>query len=70
MFLKNTTSGDLFEVSEIPSLTDPNERNVRGRYQAGEEIGDVVAVEKKLLQFPSGEPLPKCWLDPHYRISF
>ena len=19
------------------------------------------------LQFPSGEPLPRCWLDAHYR---
>jgi hypothetical protein len=24
---------------------------------------------KSELQFPSGEPLPRCWLDAHYRDS-
>ncbi len=70
MFLKNSQNGDLFEVSDVTVLIDPSEESVRGRYQAGEEVGDVIAVEKKTLQFPSGEALPKCWLDPHYRISF
>jgi hypothetical protein len=70
MFVKNVSTGDLAEVAQPSELMDPNTTSVTVRYQAGEEAGDPVSVEKSGLVFPSGEPLPKCWLDAHYRISF
>jgi len=39
---------------------------VLGRLQAGEELQDPTALNKAELSFPSGESLPRCWLDPHY----
>jgi len=70
MFVKNAGNDDLAQVLEIKELTDPHSATVRVRYQAGEEVGDPVAVEKSSLVFPSGEALPQCWLDPHYRVQF
>ncbi len=70
MFVKNADNGDLAHVLDIKELTDPHSATVRVRYQAGEEEGDPVAAAKSGLTFPSGEALPKCWLDPHYRVNF
>lgn len=70
MFVKNAGNGDLARVIELKELTDPHSATVTVRYSAGEEEGDPVAVAKSELVFPSGEPLPKCWLDPHYRVHF
>ncbi|GAV21489.1 hypothetical protein MMIC_P2484 [Mariprofundus micogutta] len=70
MFLKNADNGDLAQVVNLGEVTDPNATSVTVRYHAGEEAGDPVSVSKSELTFPSGEALPKCWLDPHYRISF
>jgi len=70
MFLKDAKSGDLIEVVDIHALLDPHKSSMASRYQAGEEVGDPVEVEKANVVFPSGEPLPKCWLDPHYRVNF
>jgi len=70
MFVKNADNGDLARVLEIKELTDPNSETVKVRSQAGEEEGDPVAVAKSGLVFPSGEALPKCWMDPHYRVNF
>ncbi|RME86178.1 MAG: acetyltransferase [Zetaproteobacteria bacterium] len=69
MFLKDE-NGDLVHVEDLMELVDPHLDEVLVRYQAGEEQGDPVRVKKASLRFPSGEPLPKCWLDPHYRIHF
>jgi hypothetical protein len=70
MFLKNAQTGDLTEVLDLKALFDPTEENVTVKYQAGEEVGDPVSVAKAELVFPSGESLPRCWLDPHYRVHF
>ncbi|MDX8395728.1 MAG: acetyltransferase [Mariprofundaceae bacterium] len=70
MFLKDSSNGDLVEVLEVRTLTDPTAVETSVRYQAGEEAGDPVGVRKMALTFPSGEVLPKCWMDVHYRISF
>ena len=37
-----------------------------GQYHAGEEMQDPEIFLKSELIFPSGEPLPVCWIDPHY----
>jgi len=70
MFLKNAGNGDLAQVVEMSELMDPNASTVTVRYHAGEEAGDPLSANKSDLVFPSGEALPKCWLDPHYRVSF
>ncbi len=40
---------------------------VPGRFHAGEELGDPLTFEKADLAFPSGEELPRCWVDPDYK---
>lgn len=70
MFLKDVNNGDLVDVIDTKELFDPFSEQVTVRYQAGEEVGPPVDVAKNTLAFPSGEHLPKCWLDPHYRVAF
>jgi hypothetical protein len=67
MFLKHKDNGDLLEVLELAALFDPGEALVEARYHAGEEMPDPERFSKAVLQFPSGEGLPRCWLDPDYR---
>lgn len=67
MFLKDQRNGDLVEVLDLEALFDPFVSEVEGRYHAGEELQDPQGFAKSDLIFPSGEPLPRCWLDPGYR---
>lgn len=67
MFLKHKSSGDLVEVLDPVQLHDPSSAVIRGRFQAGEEMPEPDVFNKADLVFPSGESLPLCWLDPHYR---
>ncbi|MDH5469112.1 MAG: acetyltransferase [Gammaproteobacteria bacterium] len=69
MFLKDKNSEDLVEVLSLNDLFDPFCKNLVGRYQHGEERQDPEKFAKSDLAFPSGEGLPKCWLDAHYRES-
>ncbi|QVL51774.1 MAG: acetyltransferase [Cyanobium sp. M30B3] len=68
MFLKIRHDDDtsLVEVLSLQQLFDPFAASVQGRLHAGEELQDPAALNKAELIFPSGEPLPRCWLDPHY----
>ncbi|WP_456405685.1 acetyltransferase [Thiolapillus sp.] len=67
MFLKDTTSGDLVEVLSVSDLIDPFRATVPGRFHAGEEMGEPKSFVKTDLVFPSGEALPRCWVDPNYK---
>ena len=67
MFLKNVQNGDMVEVLDITALIDPNATQVAGRYHAGEEMQEPANFSKSELQFPSGESLPRCWVDVSYR---
>ena len=67
MFLKERSSGDLVEVLKLQDLFDPHAATLSGRYHHGEELQEPEAFRKDALVFPSGESLPKCWLDPHYK---
>jgi len=67
MYLKHKRNGDAVEVLTLDALFDPNRDAVSGRFHAGEELQDPETFAKADLAFPSGEPLPRCWLDPHYR---
>ena len=46
---------------------DPNQMEIMGRVQSGEEEQEPELVQKQNLVFPSGEDLPRCWVDPEYR---
>ena len=67
MFLKNRLNHDLVEMLDLPQLWDPFVPTVLARYHAGEEMQEPELFSKADLIFPSGEPLPQCWNDPHYR---
>ena len=67
MFLKEKGSNDLVEVLTMKDLFDPFCDTLVGRYQHGEEPQDPANFKKGTLVFQSGEPLPKCWIDAHYR---
>lgn len=66
MFVKEHATGHLVEVLDLQALMDPFAQTVSGRYNIGEELPDPEQFEKKALEFPSGETLPRCWLDPQY----
>jgi hypothetical protein len=67
MFLKDRISEKLVEVLDTRDLFDPNLARISGRFHAGEEMQDAADFAKSELIFPSGEALPRCWRDPHYR---
>lgn len=67
MFLKHKPTGDLIEVMDPRQMHDPLSAVVLGRLQAGEEVQEPEEFSKKDLVFPSGETLPRCWLDSQYR---
>lgn len=67
MFLKEKDTGHLVEVLDIQSLFDPFSEAVKGRLNFGEDLPEPDQFSKMSLCFPSGENLPRCWTDPHYR---
>ena len=67
MYVKDKRSGDAVEILDLQALFDPSQRQVSGRFHAGEEMQDPAAFSKSELAFPSGEDLPRCWTDPVYR---
>ncbi|AFZ03454.1 hypothetical protein [Calothrix sp. PCC 6303] len=67
MLLQVKETGHLVKISEVVQLIDPTVEEIHGREQAGEEEQDVAAYHKKNLVFPSGETLPRCWVDANYR---
>lgn len=66
MFLKDKTSGSLVEINDLEALFDPNKTSVPGQSQSGQEEQNTASFEKETLKFPSGEELPRCWLDVNY----
>lgn len=67
MFLKHLPSGDLVEVIDLPDVINPNSTTIRARAHMGETIQRPENFLKTELAFPSGESLPLCWVDGHYR---
>ena len=66
MFLISKQDGSLVEVMHLASLFDPFAAALEGRLHAGEELQEPEQFAKADLLFPSGEELPRCWLDPAY----
>ncbi len=69
MFLRNKVNHDIVEILDLDALFDPFKTRVAGRYHAGEEMQEPGMFNKPELVFPSGESLPRCWIDVHYRDS-
>lgn len=69
MLLKEISSDHMVEVLSLVDLINPNREEVVGRYQEGEEAQDPMTIKKAGLIFLSGEKLPRCWTDSHYRDS-
>ena len=67
MYLKRKSDGHLIEVLAFNDLFNSTHPSVVGRLHYGEEIQDSEKFAKTDLGFPSGEELPRCWLDVHYR---
>jgi hypothetical protein len=67
MLLKEISGGHMVEVLSLVDLINLNRDEVVGRYQEGEEAQDPMKFRKNNLVFLSGEQLPRCWTDPHYR---
>lgn len=67
MFLKQRSSGHLIEVLDQSALFDPHSAGFRGRLNVGEDIPEAEEFLKTDACFPSGEALPRCWVDAHYR---
>lgn len=67
MFLKRKDNDNMIEIIDLETLADPALPSVMGRQHAGEEMQDEERFEKEDLEFPSGEALPRCWIDLHWR---
>jgi hypothetical protein len=67
MYLKDAISGDAVEILDFDGLVNPSHSKVAARLHAGEELQEPEEFNKSTLSFLSGEPLPRCWLDAHWR---
>ena len=67
MFLQEKSRKEMVEVLTLQDLFDPFCSTLIGRYQHGEEMQDPEKFKKSDLCFLSGEALPRCWVDAHYR---
>ncbi|MBD2490228.1 acetyltransferase [Aulosira sp. FACHB-615] len=69
MLLQIKDTSDLVKITDIQELIDPNVNIVHGKDQEGQEEQDIDTFTKENLVFPSGESLPRCWLDANYRAA-
>ncbi|MBI4782230.1 MAG: acetyltransferase [Oscillatoriophycideae cyanobacterium NC_groundwater_1537_Pr4_S-0.65um_50_18] len=69
MLLHNKDIKSLVEINDFQALIDPNQDEVTAQSQSGEEEQDPEPMQKKNLIFPSGEDLPRCWVDANYESS-
>ncbi|MFB2836139.1 acetyltransferase [Floridanema evergladense] len=66
MLLKSKETGTLIQIHDTESLINPNQHEISGQDQAGQEEQNTTTYSKEELVFPSGESLPRCWLDANY----
>ncbi|MDJ0737063.1 MAG: acetyltransferase [Nostocaceae cyanobacterium] len=67
MFLMHKPTGDIIEILTLDKLFNPCIKEVTGVDHLGQEMQDPASYQKMELAFPSGEALPRCWFDSHYR---
>jgi hypothetical protein len=66
MFLHDKSSDTLVKITDLETLFNPLRNEIGGTIQEGQEEQDPTPFAKQDLAFPSGEDLPRCWLDPNY----
>lgn len=67
MILQAKDSGSMVEVLDVKELINPATEEIKGQDQLGQEEQDPTSYKKTNLIFPSGEELPRCWVDANYR---
>lgn len=67
MLLKNKQNDGLIEISGLDELIDPFKDKVTGQLQGGQNEQPSETFNKQDLIFPSGESLPRCWIDSNYK---
>jgi len=69
MLLKSKDTQDLVKILDLDALINPAQDTVPGQDQAGQEEQNPTEFSKQDLLFPSGETLPRCWLDANYQSN-
>jgi hypothetical protein len=69
MLLHYKQTDALVEIHDIEALINPVQTEVPGQIQSGQEEQELEQFDKENLIFPSGEPLPQCWLDANYKLK-
>ena len=69
MLLQDKQTGNLVEVLDLKELFNPVQDAIQGRVQSGQEEQDPEPISKSTLLFPSGESLPRCWIDADYHSA-
>jgi hypothetical protein len=69
MLMQNKQNGTLIEILDVAALVNPVENKILVSGQNGEEEQPPEKISKEEIVFPSGENLPRCWVDANYRAS-
>ena len=69
MFLKDKETGSLIKIENVEALFKPTQQEIEGRDQDGQEEQGLTSFQKSQLIFPSGESLPRCWMDSEYTMA-
>lgn len=69
MLLQIKDSGELVKIKDVQELINPNTDTVQAKEQEGQEEQQTDSYKKQSLVFPSGENLPRCWIDANYRSA-
>ncbi|MBE9212116.1 acetyltransferase [Plectonema cf. radiosum LEGE 06105] len=67
MFLQLKNDGELIKVTDVQQLINPNTDSIEAKQQQGQEEQPSESFKKENLVFPSGESLPRCWIDADYK---
>jgi hypothetical protein len=67
MLLQNRENGTLVEILDIQEVISPSHAEIMIQVQSGQEEQDPEPISKQNLIFPSGENLPRCWIDADYQ---
>ncbi|HEY9640266.1 MAG TPA: acetyltransferase [Coleofasciculaceae cyanobacterium] len=69
MLLQDKQDGVLVEILDTVALINPSTHEVLGKIQSGQEEQEPENFDKSTLIFPSGENLPRCWVDASYQAK-
>ena len=67
MLLQLKENGELVKIVDVQELINPNSDTVQAKEQQGQEEQQADSYKKENLVFPSGESLPRCWMDANYK---